>query len=121
MAKKTNGGVNLSEKIREVLTSGITSPKEVVEKLAGKGIEVKIGLVNNVKAKMSAGGKVSSGGGKRVPGATSASTSSPGLAAGGSSFGGRFSIQDIQNISALAKATGGYDTLIALLQAMKGT
>src|SRR4051794_12520054 len=52
MAKK-NQDINQSQEIRDVLTANPDiKPKEVVAKLAEKGVNVKIGLVYIIKGKM---------------------------------------------------------------------
>ena len=106
MAKKKSG-VNLSEKIREVLESGVTSPSEVVRSLKATGIDVKIGLVNNVKSKvMKAGGKPKSVSRKAEP-----------IVSDGLKIGGGVVVA-IEQLGAIAKTLGGIENAIRVLQVM---
>lgn len=49
MAKKADDGKSKSEMIREVAKEGMTA-KEIVDELGKRGIEVSIGLVNQVRS-----------------------------------------------------------------------
>ena len=52
--KKPASGINKSEEIRQLLKTGVTSPKEVQAALAARGIEVSPQMVSTVKNKVSA-------------------------------------------------------------------
>lgn len=108
---------NKSARIRELFDAG-RSAKEIKQNLDADGHATTINTIYTAIANYK---KAKAGGGAKKTSAAPNAAAAPARPSGGSSIGGRFSLQDIQNISELAKAAGGYDTLIALLQAMKGS
>jgi hypothetical protein len=108
--RKTNGNINKSQLMRDLIAQGVTSAKDIAARMQAQGLKVSMPQVYTTLARARKGSKPGRRGGRRGPRATASATAV--------SNGAGISLQDLTTLAELAKRAGGVTKLRAFLDSL---